>query len=289
MRSIITILLLLFASVAHAQQDDRTGLTFGLQTGFEVIQYNETSNTSLSGNSSAIVGTLSIEYNLAPKFKLPIYVAISGGMPLIDFHGKEHGTKVEDGVTYITQKVDVVHEYTMGRAFLGVKVDPLFSPFVLFERALFNSTRSNMELGTDEGVFVPAQPQVSWQERVWSTHLGAGFQGGFSIAGEGEWAVKYRIAGMMPVSVFLTNDHPEIQQYATMEQQGQQLGQKTKGYSVLSRLALHYNWHPRSSFQLGANLYARKWNGDGQQVNGVYWPENVMYAVPVLLGFTWAI
>jgi hypothetical protein len=291
MRSFIVILTLLVPSGAFAQKDDRTGFTFGAQTGFEYLHYVENYTHSITrepytydGSSSAIVGTFSIEYDLSIKFNAPFFAAISAGIPLVNFAGDDRLTVQRSGYTFLTQTNKVEHEYRMVRAFFGYKAKPVFSPFVLFERALFQSTRWDRLEGTDEGVLEKKfDSSITWHERVWSSHFGLGFQGGIPLNATGDFSVKYRLAAMFPLSSFVTNDHPKV--YS----QGQKLGQDASGFTALARVALQYDWHSRSSVQLGVNIYTRNWGGDGENTSNAVWPSNVMEAIPVLLGVTWAI
>lgn len=286
MRSFLLILLLTSPAMA---QDSWTGVTIGAQTGYEVILYSEDffngkgNPATLEGSSSAIVGTISIEYDLERSFNVPLFAAVSVATPINIFTGTEHGTFRREGITYINQRQDVEHLYQAFRAFAGYKLKSVFTPFVIFERSLFQSTRSNMVVGTDSGVLVPADSNITWHERVWSSHIGAGFQGGIPLDGPGLWSLRYRMAAMMPTTVFVTNDHP-----AVFTQNGE-LGVGSTGLTILARLAMHYQWHPRSSVQLSMGLYSREWDGDGALIKGARWPANDMDAFPVLLGVTWAI
>ncbi len=291
MRSLLIILSLFMASGALAQEGDRTGFTFGAQSGFEYIHYVESYTDAVKrepytyeGSSSAIVGTFSIEYDLSIKFKAPFFAAVSVGIPLVNFAGDDRLSVQRSGFTFLTQTNKVEHEYRMVRAFFGYKAKPVFSPFILFERALFQSTRWDRLSGTDEGVLVKqSDSNTTWHERVWSSHFGAGFQGGIPLNAAGDFSVKYRLAALFPLSSFVTNDHPEV--YS----QGQKLGQDASGFTALARVALQYDWHSRSSVQFGVNIYTRNWGGDGEATSNAIWPSNVMEAIPVLLGVTWAI
>ena len=288
MRYLTFLLTFFIASVSFAQSEGLTGFTFGVQTGFEYISYLESYvNTDslpakLQGSSTAFVGTFSVEYDLSAQHDVPLFIALSAGIPLKTFKGEERGTFTEFQQEYITQTNDVEHHYSMFRGFLGYKLKPEFSPFVIFERSLFESIRSKLMVGTDSGVLVPGDTGITWRERVWSSHFGAGFQGGIPLDDAKEFYIRYRAAVLLPSAVFVTNDRPEV------FNQSDKLGSGTGGITFLGRVAAHYNWHPRSSVQLGVNLYTRSWDGDGE-IHNAYWPANDMEAIPVLLGFTWSI
>jgi hypothetical protein len=285
------LLLLFFATAARAQNaDDRSGFTFGAQSGFEYLHYTENFRSAenlpyaYDGSSFAIVGTFSVEYDLSVKFHAPFFIAISGGIPLVNFSGEERLTFDSVAISYLTQTNRVEHEYRMVRAFFGYKAKPEFSPFILFERALLHSTRWDRLSGSDEGILVKDfDSNVTWHERVWSSHFGAGFQGGIPLNDAANFSVKYRLAALFPLSSFVTNDHPSV--YS----QGRKLGQDASGFTALARVALQYDWSSRSSLQFGVNIYTRNWDGDGASTSNAYWPSNTMDAIPILLGVTWAI
>lgn len=290
MRPVTLLLVLLLSSSAIAQNDGRSGFTFAAQSGYEFIHYTENFRSAdnlpyvYDGNSSAIVGTFSIEYDLSANSRAPFFIALSIGAPLTNFSGTENLTFDSAAISYLTQTNKVEHEYRMVRAFFGYKAKPEFSPFILFERALFQSTRWDRLSGSDEGILVKDfDSNVTWHERVWSSHFGAGFQGGIPLNAIGNFSVRYRLAAMFPLSSFVTNDHPRV--YS----QGQKLGRDASGFTALARVALQYDWHARSSLQLGVNIYTRNWGGDGESTANAYWPSNSMDAIPVLLGVTWSI
>jgi hypothetical protein len=283
----VVIALLLCASQALAQSD-KIGLGFSAQTGFEYILYEERYPTddggtgTYSGSNIAIAGTVSIEYDLEAQLGLPLFVAAAVGMPLHTFASEDRNTIRRDGREYLTQTNSVKHEYTRYRAFIGYKLKPHFQPFALFERALFQSTRWDMKVGTDEGKLVQADPDVTWHERVWSSHIGGGVQGGVPLTADKALSARFRTAILFPIASFVTNDHPAV------FTQDRSIGKNAEGMSILSRVALHYNWRENSSVQLGVNWYYRRWEGT-QSRTGPTWPENSMDAIPILLAFTWGI
>jgi hypothetical protein len=286
---IIALLLagILAASTAFAQGE--TGFHVGGQLGFEIMGYSEYFTNlrgepaMLSGNSTALVVTVALEYDLQKKFELPFTVGLSGGAPIKSFEGIENGTFVRDGQTFISQREDVIHSYNFLRGTVGWRIDPAFQPFAIVERSLFESHRFNMFEGTDEGVLARDTNNNDWLERVWSTHGGVGVGGKIDMTDDQKLSFRYRVAAMLPLSDFVTNDHPKI------NDQTRKLGSGASGWTLLSRLALHYQLRPKVNLSFGVNYYHRKWNGDGKIGYSGYWPENDMYAIPVLLGFTWSI
>lgn len=291
MKTVVVLLLVCIHSLAMAQ-DDRIGITFGVQSGFEFVRYAETipasdgeSGGEYGGTSTAIVATGSIEFDMQPLFNLPIFVAVAGGIPVKTFGSQDRLTVTKLGTEYLTQVNEVEHEYSMLRMFAGYKLKPVFQPFILFERALFQSTRWDLQRGTDEGVFVRDTPNVTWHERVWSSHIGGGFQGGIPLDDDNVLSARFRIGVLFPISSFVTNDHPRV------DITGTNFGSDAEGISILSRIAVHYNWHKRSSVQLGVNWYYRRWEGAAGVQDGspLLWPANDMDAIPVLLGLTWSI
>jgi hypothetical protein len=291
----VAVLVLLFVhtvilpSVASAQ-DDRMGLTFGVQTGFEYLSYTETSDFEgtrgeYGGSSTAIVATASIEYDLKQLLELPLFVAVTAGFPIVSFAGEDRFVQDLEEGRFLTQTNKGDHEYTMFRAFAGYKFKPVFQPFVMFERALFQSTRWDLRKGTSEGNLELVEPNVTWHERVWSSHIGGGFQGGLPLDPEKLFTAKFRVAMLLPIASFVTNDHPAV------NSTDGSIGQNADGVSIFSRIAVHYDWHERSSVHLGLNWYYRRWDetrtvNDGKEI---LWPANDMDAFPVLLGVTWSI
>lgn len=289
MKTVVVLLLLCVHSVANAQ-DDRIGLTFGVQSGFEFVNYIEqfpidNGNAEYEGTSTAIVATGSVEFDLQPMFKLPLFVAVAGGVPIKTFSSQDMLTETKFEFRALTQINEVEHEYSMFRIFAGYKFKPVFQPFVLFERALLQSTRWDLRRGTDEGKLILDSPNVTWRERVWSSHIGGGFQGGIPMDDENMLTARFRFAMLFPISSFVTNDHPRV------NTTDGSFGTDVDGVSILSRLAMHYNWHERSSLQLGVNWYYRRWEGSRSVENGrsLIWPANDMDVIPVLLGITWSI
>jgi hypothetical protein len=288
MRIIALVLLgLCIASTASAQGE--TGFHVGGELGFEFTGYSEYFKNSagqsamLSGTSTALAVTVSIEYDLERKFEIPFTLGLNGGAPLKSFEGIENGTFVREGQTFISQREDVIHTYDYLRGTIGWRIAPEFQPFAVIERSLFESHRFNMFVGTDEGMLVRDTLNNDWLERVWSSHAGVGVTGKIELMDNQKLSLKYRVAAMLPLAVFVTNDHPQI------DDQTGKLGKGATGWTVVSRLALHYQLRPRVDLSISAGYSHRKWNDDGKIGYSGYWPENDMYAIPVLLGFTWSI
>jgi hypothetical protein len=290
MRRIILVLALCALSLSNAlAQGGESGFYVGGQLGFEVMGYSEYFTNSnkepgqLSGNSTSLAAAIALEYDFQKKFKIPLTLGLSGGAPLKSFEGTENGTFVREGQTFLSQREDVIHSYHFLRGTIGAKITAGLQPFVIFERSLFESRRFNMLEGTDEGTLVRDPANNDWLERVWSSHVGAGLGGKLDLTEDKKFSFRYRAAAMWPIAVFVTNDHPEINDLTG------KLGKRATGWTILSRIALHYQLRERVNVSLGVNYYRRRWKGNGAQSSNAYWPKNDMYAIPVLLGFTWSI
>jgi hypothetical protein len=290
MRKIILMLALCALSLSNIYaQGGETGIYVGGQLGFEVMGYSEYFTNSnkepgqLSGNSTSLAVAIALEYDFQKKFNIPLAFGLSGGAPLKSFEGTENGTFVREGQTFLSQREDVIHTYQFLRGTIGTRISAGLQPFVIFERSLFESRRFNMLEGTDEGTLVRDPDNNDWLERVWSSHVGAGLGGKLDLTADRKLSFRYRAAALLPVAVFVTNDHPTIDDLTG------KLGKGATGWTILSRIALHYQMRERVNVSLGVNYYHRKWNGDGDNGVSAYWPENDMYAIPVLLGFTWSI